>query len=351
MKLTALPAFFCLAVVCLAVPGCRKAAEKKDAQTGNFILGFSQIGAESAWRICNTRSVQEAAAAAGVQLLFFNAEQKQENQIKAIRSLIAYQIDVIAFVPIVSDGWEHVLIEARDAEIPVLICDREISIHNESLYAGFIGTDSLQQGRSAAEFLLKKFVPVPSAEGGEQEPSVEGETQGSGAGIIRIVELSGTVGSSVAIKRGLGFREVLDRHHAETESPRFEIIYSKSGDFMRSKGYELMSSILDNFDDIHVVYSHNDSMTLGLIDAMKERGIQPGSDIVIVTIDAEQAAIDALKRGEINCVVECNPNQGPEILRLAALLAQGESIPRTAYMAEEVFSEYDDLSGIPPRGY
>jgi simple sugar transport system substrate-binding protein len=248
---------------------------------------------------------------------------------------------VIAFVPIVSDGWEHVLIEARDAGIPVLICDREISIHNESLYAGFIGTDSLQQGRSAAEFLLQKYVYEPSDD--PDEPP--------GGRTIRIVELSGTVGSSVAIKRGLGFREVLDRHHAETAVPRFEIIYSKSGDFMRSKGYELMSSILNKFDDIDVVYSHNDSMTLGLIDAMKERGIQPGSDIVIVTIDAEQAAIDALKQGEINCVVECNPRQGPEILRLAALLAQGESIPRIAYMAEEVFSEYDDLSEIPPRGY
>jgi simple sugar transport system substrate-binding protein len=112
-----------------------------------------------------------------------------------------------------------------------------------------------------------------------------------------------------------------------------------------------MCTILDTFDDIDVIFSHNDGMTLGAIDAMKERDIQPGRDIVIVTIDAEQAAIDALKRGEVNCVVECNPKQGPDIMRLAGHLARGEPIPRISYMNEEVFSEDDDLSLIPPRGY
>lgn len=319
--------FLLLSIICL-LSGCQRKTEKDNTQQGDFILGFSQIGAESAWRIRNTRSVQEAAAEAGIQLLYFNAEQKQENQIKAIRSLISYQVDVIAFVPIVSDGWIHVLEEAREAGIPVLICDREINIHDENLYAGFIGTDSMQQGRSAAEYLLKKF-PLS-----RDRP-------------VRIVELSGTEGSSVAINRALGFREVL----AASSRPVFEIIYSASGDFMRSKGYELMGSILDSIENIDVVFSHNDSMTLGAIDAMKEKGIKPGEDIVIVTIDAEQAAIDALREGEINCVVECNPKQGPDILRLAAALARGETIPRITYMREEVFSEDDDLSDILPRGY
>ena len=339
MGLVSRKILFCFAVFCLCVPGCRKTAEKKAPEAESFILGFSQIGAESAWRNGHTRSVQDAAAAAGVQLLYFNAEQKQENQIKAIRSFIAYQVDVIAFVPIVSNGWEHVLNEAREAGIPVLICDREIDIHNTSFYAGFIGTDSLRQGQSAAEFLLGKFPP---------------DTLQSGRP-IRIVELSGTEGSSVAINRGLGFRELIGAyhaaHHAEAGFRGFEIIFSESGDFLRSKGYELMCSIMDTLSDIDVIYSHNDSMTLGAIDAMKERGVRPGRDIVIVSIDAEQAAIDALEQGEINCVVECNPKQGPEILRLAALLAQGEAIPRVTYMNEKVFSEAEDLSGIPPRGY
>jgi simple sugar transport system substrate-binding protein len=336
----------CFAVCGLLCSGCKKAPEQQETKTPGLILGFSQIGAESAWRNCNTRSVQEAAAGAGIQLLFFNAEQKQENQIKAIRSFIAYQVDVIAFVPIVSTGWKHVLEEARDAGIPVLICDREINIQNDSLYAGYIGTNSAEEGRSAAEFLLQKFAPADS-ESADNLGSPDKNRP------IRIVELSGTEGSSVAIKRARGFREVLANAAASsaTRFPAFEIIHSASGDFLRSKGYELACTILDTYDTIDVLFSHNDGMTLGAIDAMKERGIQPGTDIVIVTIDAEQAAIDALKRGEINCVVECNPKQGPEIVRLAGLLAQDQSIPRTVYMEEEVFDENDDLSNIAPRGY
>jgi simple sugar transport system substrate-binding protein len=307
---------------------------KKEVETKGIILGYSQIGAESAWRICNTRSVQEAAAEAGVQLLFFNAEQKQENQIKAIRSFIAYQVDVIAFVPIVSDGWENVLMEARDANIPVLVCDRKINVKDESLYAGYLGTDSFQEGQSSAEYLVRKFIDPETGRflNGRKKP-------------VRIVELRGTEGSSPEILRAQGFREVL------AGFPEFEIIYSESGDFLRSKGYELMCNILEKLEGIDVIYSHNDGMTIGAIDAMKERGINPGKDIIIITIDAEQAAIDALKRGEINCVVECNPKQGPEVMRLAGLLARGESIPRVIYMKEEVFAEGDNLSSIAPRGY
>jgi simple sugar transport system substrate-binding protein len=308
-------------------------AQKRE-ETKGTILGFSQIGAESAWRNCNTRSVQEAAAEAGVQLLFFNAEQKQENQIKAIRSFIAYQVDVIAFVPIVSDGWENVLEEAREAGIPVLICDREINIGDEGLYAGYLGTDMLQQGQRAGKFLLEKFTDPETGE-------ILAETKGP----VRIVELQGTEGSSPAIKRAEGFRDVIAAY------PQFEIIYSESGDFLRSKGYELMCDILDNLGEFDVIYSHNDGMTLGAIDAMKERGIKPGEDVIIISIDAEQAAIDALKRGEINCIVECNPKQGPDIIRLAGRLARDESIPRIIYMHEEVFTEWDDLSYLAPRGY
>jgi len=349
MKVIFRTSFFCFAIFCFAIfcialqslffSSCQRTQASDSQETGSLILGFSQIGAESAWRLRNTQSVQDAAAASGVQLIYFNAEQKQENQIRAIRSFIAYQVDVIAFVPIVSDGWMHVLEEAQFAGIPVLICDREINVSNENLYAGFIGTNSKQEGLIAADFLLQKFAD-------DNQGSVRINRP------IRIVELSGTEGSSVAINRGLGFRELLDEHNAGTEGPKFEIIYSASGDFLRSKGYELMSLILDsNIEDIDVVYSHNDSMTLGAIEAMKERGIRPGTDIVIVSIDAEQAAIEALRRGEINCVVECNPNQGTNILRLASLLAQGETIPRITYMYSRVFTEWDDLSLILPRGY
>ena len=312
-------------VITFIIFDSRPTQEEPDDE--GIILGFSQIGAESAWRKCNTRSIKEASAEAGIQLLFENAEQKQENQIKAIRSFIVYQVDVIAFVPIVADGWDNILKEAKNAQIPVLVTDRKITTENESLYAGFIGTDSEQEGREAGNFLLKKFKSRPA-----------GDT-------VNILEISGTEGSSVAVGRAEGFREIIN------EDPKFQVFYSVSGDFLRSKGYEIMRSILKGFNDIDVLYSHNDGMTLGAIDAMKEVGIRPGKDIVIITIDARQAAIDALRAGEVNCVIECNPKTGPAIIDLAQQLAKGQKIPRLQHVEEEVFTEYDDLSSIAPRGY
>ena len=295
-----------------------------------IILGFSQIGAESNWRTCNSASIKAAAEDKGIQLLFEDAEQKQEKQIKAIRSFIVYQVDVIAFVPIVADGWDNVLTEAKEAGIPVLVTDRKISTANPDLYAGYIGTTGLREGREAARFLQKKFSDLP---------------EGSAEAPVRIVEISGTEGASCVVERGQGFREVIE------PDPRFEIVSSRSGDFLRSKGYELMKQILQEVEDIDVIYSHNDGMTLGALDAMKEEGIAPGKDIIIVSIDAEQAAIDALRRGEINCVVECNPKMGPAIVELAEKLAAGEQIPRVIDVDVQVFTEWDDLSAIEPRGY
>lgn len=297
-----------------------------DPPRNGIILGFSQIGAESAWRKCNTRSIIQAAEESGIQLLFDDAQQKQENQIKAMRSFIAYQVDVIAFVPIVATGWDNILQEAKDAGIPVLVTDRKIETANEDLYAGFIGTDSEREGRDAARFMVDKFSDHKSLP-------------------VRIIEISGTEGSSPALGRASGFQEVLSQY------PEFEIIHTESGDFLRSKGYEIMSRILKEYSDIDAIYSHNDGMTLGIIDAMHEKGLQPGSDIVIVTIDAEQAAIDALKRGEVNCVIECNPKFGPAIMELTRKLARGESIPKLQHVHEEVFYETDDLSSLEPRGY
>jgi len=320
-------------IIACCLVGCRaQKSELSNIEDDGIIVGFSQIGAESAWRTCNTRSVQDAAAEQGVQLVYANAEQKQENQIKALRSFIAYQVDVIAFVPIVTDGWDNVLQEARDAGIPVLVTDRKIDVADESLYAGFIGTDSLKEGRNAGLFVLDKFKE-------KRERFAETEEY------INIVELFGTEGSSVALGRAEGFREILEPHR------EFQIIYSKSGDFLRSKGYELAVEFLEMDQDIDVIFSHNDGMTLGVIEAMEEKGLLPGTDIVIITIDAQQAAIDALRDGKVNCVIECNPKTGPEIIKLAERLAAGEHIPRLQYVHEEVFYETDDLSLIEPRGY
>jgi galactofuranose transport system substrate-binding protein len=311
----------------LLLSGCTSTQQAGTAATdeSQILLGFSQLGSESAWRLGNTKSVQDAAKRAGVQLMYENAEQKQEKQIKAIRSFIAYRVDVIAFSPIVEDGWDNVLQEAQKAGIPVLITDRRINTADDSLFIGFVGSDFYEEGRRAGRFVLQKM---------------------ENAEHVNIVEISGTIDSTPMRQRAAGFREVLDG------DTRFTILESVSGDFLRSKGKECMQDLLRRYDNIDILYSHNDAMTLGAIEAIEEAGLEPGKDIVIVTVDGEQAAIDLLKAGKINCVVECTPLIGDIIMELAKKLAAGESIPRDTYSEERVFSEFDtDLGSLPPRGY
>lgn len=312
-----------------------------EEHTEKLILGFSQIGSESAWRTRNTQSIFEAAAENDIQILFDDAQQKQENQLKAIRSFIVYQVDVIAFVPIVEDGWDNVLQEAKDADIPVILVDRKINA-DPSLYAGFLGEDGLEEGRRAARFLLNKCK--------------------NKIGPVHIYEMSGTENSSVVRDRAKGFREVIS-----TDS-KFKIIHSEDGDFLRSRGKEIAEKLIENtrqyssngryksdglyFENqkIDAVYSHNDSMTLGLLDTIDNYGINT-KNTIIISVDAEQKSIDALKEGKLNCVVECNPNLGPMLMHLVKQIAEGKTIPRITYNSETFFTEDDDFSQYQPRGY
>lgn len=300
-------------------------------QNAQLILGFSQIGSESAWRTRNTESIFEAAAQNNIQVIFDDAQQKQENQLKAIRSFIVYQVDVIAFVPIVSDGWDNVLQEAKDAEIPVIIVDRKINA-DPSMYAGFLGENGFEEGCSAAKFLITKC-------------------KNSTKEHINIIELTGTENSSVATLRSEGFKNII------ATDPRFRIIYSEDGDFLTSRGKEIMDRIITQNNGLYlygepidVIYSHNDSMTLGFLDSFAEHHINPSSTIII-SIDAEQKIIDALTQHKLNCVVECNPNLGPTLMQLVLDIHEGKEIPRVTYMQERVFTESDDFSTYTPRGY
>lgn len=313
----------------------KNSIKKRQAKNGfseeKLILGFSQIGSESAWRTRNTESIFEAAEENNIQIIFDDAQQKQENQLKAIRSFIVYQVDVIAFVPIVEDGWDNVLQEAKDANIPVIIVDRQINA-NPSMYAGFLGENGFEEGRSAANFLVKKC-----------RNKVDEK--------INILEFSGTANSSVVIGRAEGFRDVIKEHS------QFEIIHSEDGDFLTSRGKEIMDRIITengglniNGNKIDVIYSHNDSMTLGLLDSLSNNNISP-RDIIIISIDAEQKSIDALVRGDLNCVVECNPNLGPTLMKLVKDIANNQKIQPITYMNETVFTENDDFSQYLPRGY
>lgn len=304
----------------------------KKTPSKQLILGFSQIGSESAWRTRNTQSIFDAAEENNIQIIFDDAQQKQENQLKAIRKFIVYQVDVIAFVPIVETGWDNVLQEAKDAHIPVIIVDRQISA-DPSLYAGFLGEDGFSEGRKAAQFLISKF-------------------KNSTKQRINIVEFSGTANSSVATGRSDGFRELISK------DTRFNIVHSEDGDFLRSRGKEIMDKIIYeskgylsvNNEPIDVIYSHNDSMTLGLLDSLKANKISP-KKAVIISIDAEQKSIDELVAGNLNCVVECNPNLGPTLMELVKKICNGEKIERITYTQETTFTENDDFSKYSPRGY
>ena len=307
-------------------------ASKSDKETTEkLILGFSQIGNESAWRTRNTQSIFEAAEDAGIQIIFDDAQQKQSNQLKAIRSFIVYQVDVIAFVPIVEDGWDNVLQEAKDAGIPVIIVDRQINT-DPSLYAGFLGENAFKEGLNAAQFLVNKCKNINSE--------------------INIVEFYGTKNSSVATARANGFRNRI------SEDEKFNIIHSEDGDFLRSRGKEIMDRIiLDNNGElkignkhIDVIYSHNDSMTLGILDSLDSFKVGKNRPIII-SIDAEQKSIDALIEGKLDCIVECNPNLGPILMTLVKNIAAGRTIPRASYMEESVFTANDDFSTYQPRGY
>jgi ABC-type sugar transport system substrate-binding protein len=288
-------------------------------------MGFAQVGAESGWRTANTKSVQEAADAAGIDLKFSDAQQKQENQIKAIRSFITQKVDVIAFSPVVESGWDQVLVEAKNANIPVILTDRAVDSKDTSLYKTFIGSDFVLEGKKAGEWLVKEY---------------QGKTD-----TVNIVELQGTTGSAPANDRKAGFAEVIKA------DPKFKVIASQTGEFTRAKGKEVMEAFLKANPKIDVLYAHNDDMGLGAIEAIEAAGKKPGTDIKIITVDAVKDGMTALSEGKINYIVECSPLLGPQLMDLAKKVAAGETVPTRVLTEESAFTPEQAKAVLPERKY
>jgi len=296
-----------------------------------IVLGFSQIGAESEWRTANTTSVQSAAKDAGITLRFSDAQQKQENQIKALRSFIAQRVDVIAFSPVVETGWETVLREAKAAKIPVILTDRAVAVSDDSLYLSLIGSDFVEEGRKVGRWLLEHYSTGPAKD-------VKGD--------INIVELQGTVGSAPANDRKKGFAEII------SADPRYKIIRSQTGDFTRAKGKEVMEAFLKaEGKRINVLFAHNDDMAIGAIQAIEEAGLKPGQDITIISIDGVKGAFEAMIAGKLNVSVECSPLLGPQLMAAVKDVVAGKTLPRRIVTEEGVFPKETAAEEFPKRKY
>jgi len=289
---------------------------------GDLVVGFSQIGAESEWRTGNTRSIQQAAENLGIELIFDDAQQKPENQIKAIRTFIAQRVDVIGVSPLVETGWESVFQEAKDAGIPIILVDRRADV-SEDLFTAHLGSDFVEEGRRAASVMVDLL-------------------DGKG----NIVELAGTPDSAPANDRFKGFREVVAGY------PEIQFLASESGDFTRAKGKEVMAGFLLAYgDQIDGLYSHNDDMAIGAIRAIEEYGLKPGQDIKIVSIDAIRDAFQAMIDGKLNATVECNPLLGMPFFDLALKVVNGESVPKWIPSQESVYFPDNAAIMLPSRQY
>lgn len=289
--------FFLAYLILLMVAASLTKAQDADA---GLTIGFSQVGTESDWRIAFTETILAEAEARGITLLFSDAENSQENQIAAIRSFIAQKVDAIILAPVIETGWDQVLREAQEAGIPVVIIDRNVTA-DESLYLTRVSSDFAHEGRLAAVWLAQAT-----------------------SGRCNIVELEGTVGSSAARDRQIGFNQVIALF------PQMRIIVSQPGDFRRSNGQRVMEGILnaENPQDICAVWSHNDDMAIGAIQAIKDAGLDPGDDILIVSVDAIPDIFQAMMAGDANATVELSPYMaGPAFDAIVAYL-NGEQVPR-----------------------
>ena len=287
-------------------------AAPKTEEKKVLTVGYAQVGAESDWRLANTESFKKN----GYKLIFDDAQQKQENQIKAIRNFIQQDVDYIVVAPVVETGWETVLKEAKDAGIPVILSDRQMSVSDESLYLCWVGGNFLKEGRDSVIWLenyLKKI-------GRENDE-------------LKIVDLQGTIGASAQIGRTQGIEEGIAKHS------NWELVAQQSGDFTQKGGQEVMESILKSTPKIDVVFAENDNMAWGAVDAIRAAGKEPGKDIIIICFDAVKETFNRMISGEINCAVECNPLHGPRVDEIIKDLQAGKKVDKIQYVVEEVFDE------------
>lgn len=309
--------------------------ENKETQTESTddltVVGFSQLGSESVWRTAHTASIQEALSKQnGYFLIYENARQRQENQMKTIRSYISQRVDYIVFSPVTESGWDTVLQEAKDANIPVIMVDRMADVKDDSLYTTMIGMDAVEEGRKAGEWLEQFLFERTDA-----------------SDLIHIIEMEGTEGSSAQLGRSEGFHEIANHHD------NWRILERPNGEFTTTKGKEMMLSMLQKYQGIDVVVSQNDDMTFGIIEALEEKGISygEGGDVCIISFDAVHKALEMVSEGKINVDVECNPLQGEYVRNVLEKLKKGEPVEKRYVVKGTVFTKENAVAELGNRKY
>jgi simple sugar transport system substrate-binding protein len=293
--------FLTLALALVLVIGCV-------ANASALTIGFSQVGQESDWRTANTDSLRGMAVNEGWDMIYDDAQQKQENQVKALRNFITQGVDYILFTGVVTTGWEEVLKEVNEAEIPLILIDRMPDCMADIEYAGAFGGDFVEEGRRMARWTVNYMNTTEE---------------------VNIAILEGTTGAAAATDRTAGIMEVLAGY------PNYKVIASQTGNFTRAEGQAVMESFLKAHADIDVLLAENDDMALGAIDAIKAAGKVPGKDIIIVGCDSVKAAFDAIVAGEMNATIECNPLYADAVAALIKKLEAGEPGSRDLLHPEE----------------
>ena len=338
MKRKLVSVLLCAAMVMTMAIGCggkKEAATEdggdsaatEDSGSDLITVGFAQVGAESDWRMANSESMKETFSEEnGYELIFDDAQQKQENQIKAIRNFIQQEVDYIVLAPVTETGWDTVLQEAKDAGIPVITVDRMVDVSDDSLYESYVGGNFLLEGQKAAEW-LKAYADA------------KGITE------LNIAHIQGTIGASAQIGRTQGLEEAAEKYG-------WNIVAQQTGEFTQAKGQEVMESMLKQHDNINVVYCENDNEAFGAIDAIKAAGktVGPDGDIIVISFDTVKAGIEMTLTGDIMCNVECNPLHAPRVEELIKKLEAGEEVEKIAYVDEGIFTYGLDVPSVTVDG-
>ena len=298
---------------------------KEEGSSDVITVGFSQVGAESDWRTANSESMKSTFTKDnGYELIFDDAQQKQENQISAIRNFIQQDVDYIVLAPVTETGWDAVLGEAKQAGIPVIIVDRMVDVKDDSLYTAWVGSNFELEGKKAAAY-LDAYMKAKN---------------------MKDINIQGTIGASAQIGRTKGLDDAVAANG-------WNLLDKTTGEFTQAKGQEVMQSFLKKYKkDINVVYCENDNEAFGAIDAIKAAGYEVGADkdMMVFSFDSTKEGLKKVQSGEITLNTECNPLHGPRVEAIIKQLENKKTPEKKAYVDEEMFAHDDTVKSVTVDG-